>query len=72
MKRIILALTALTLTTGAAAAYELSNSDKAEARRLAPTANFDNLTPAQAQAIHTALYGDEDNRAGQIRAIALN
>lgn len=72
MKRIFLALTALSLTAGAAAAYELSNPDKAEARRLAPSVNLDHLTPAQAHAIHAIIYGDEDSRAGRIRAIAQN
>lgn len=51
---------------------ELTTATRMEAQRLVPTANFDNLTPAQARAIANAVYSDDAGAAQLIRSILLN
>ncbi|SPH23678.1 hypothetical protein DEA8626_02744 [Defluviimonas aquaemixtae] len=73
MKRILLTTALILSTAGAAAAMtnpgELSGPARAEAERLVPNGDFDNLTSAQVGAIRSILYGDDSNRGGQIRAV---
>lgn len=71
MKRILLS-TALILAAGSAFAmttHTLTGTARAEAQRLVPNGDFDNLSTAQVNAIEAILSGDESQRGGQIRAI---
>lgn len=73
MTHMLLSAALVLATTGTAMAMtthsDLTGPARAEAERLLPNADFDNLTSAQAGAIRSILYGDDQNRAGQIRAI---
>lgn len=69
----ILMTAALILSAGSAMAMsthaDLSGPARAEAERIVPNADFDNLTSAQVHAIENILAGDNHNRGGQIRAL---
>lgn len=73
MKRILLTATALMIAAGAASAMtsssELTASEKHEIKRFVPNADLDGLTVADVHAIQAAIYGGNENRGGQIRAI---
>ncbi len=73
----ILAITALVAASSTASfamnvTDELTTATRMEAQRLVPTADFDNLTPAQARAIADAVYSDSTGAAQLIRSILLN
>lgn len=73
MKYLLTATALVLAAAGVASAMtmpgELSVPDRAEAERLVPAADFSNLTVEQAGAIASILYGGDQNRAGQIRAL---
>ncbi|MGC1427887.1 MAG: hypothetical protein WA822_04815 [Albidovulum sp.] len=73
MKRILLSTALILSAAGAGSAMtsatELSPVDRSEVEGLVPTADLDNLTSAQANAISGILYGGDSNRSAQIRAI---
>lgn len=72
MKHLLLTA-ALVLSAGSAMAMtthaDLTGPARAEAERIVPNGNFENLTSAQVNAIENILASDNDNRGGQIRAI---
>ena len=73
MKRILIA-TALTLVTVGSSFAMVANGQlpattRAEAQALVPNGDFSNLTAAQAGAIASVIYGDNDHRGGSIRSI---
>lgn len=69
----ILMTAALILSAGSAMAMtthaDLTGSVRAEAERIVPNGDFDNLTSAQVNAIEAILSSDNENRGGQIRAL---
>ena len=76
MTRLLLALAALAATAAFADSDQqlLSDSDKAEIRRIVPGADLSHLTLAQAGALATALHASGDHHrqtaiGGEIRAI---
>lgn len=74
MKRFISAtaiLLALSTSSFAMVNPGLSPSDAHEARFRVPTADLDNLTSAQANAIANVLHGDDENIGAQIRSILM-
>ena len=77
MKHILAVASLIAVTAGSVMAMStpadvLPGTSKAEAERIVPNGNFDNLTAAQVNAIEAILFSDNRNRGGQIRAILLN
>ncbi|MCB2136109.1 MAG: hypothetical protein KDE08_09230 [Rhodobacteraceae bacterium] len=77
MNRILTAAALIAISAGSALAMStpsdvLPSTSKSVAQSLVPNADFDNLTAAQVNAIEAILYGDNENRGGQIRAILQN
>ena len=62
---VLSASSAMAMTTHA----DLTGPARAQAERIVPNGDFDNLTAAQVNAIENILASDNDNRGGQIRAI---
>ncbi|MCV2874419.1 hypothetical protein OEZ71_19140 [Defluviimonas sp. WL0050] len=62
---VLSASSAMAMTTHA----DLTGPARAQAERIVPNGDFDNLTAAQVNAIESILASDNDNRGGQIRAI---
>ncbi|MDI3336638.1 hypothetical protein QKW60_09485 [Defluviimonas aestuarii] len=72
MKHLLLTA-ALVLSAGSAMAMtthaDLTGPARAQAERIVPNGDFENLTSAQVNAIENILASDNDNHGGQIRAI---
>ncbi|MGB3316758.1 MAG: hypothetical protein WBB85_20370 [Albidovulum sp.] len=69
----ILMTAALILSAGSAMAMtthaDLTGPARAEAERIVPNGDFDNLTSAQVNAIENILSGEDSNRGAEIRAL---
>lgn len=72
MKKIVLAIAALTAFGTAATAMTLpglSTTETNEVRAIQPDADLSNLSAADIAAIQSALYGEDNEKGPMIRAI---